>query len=88
MSAAKKSWLRFSEPRQAAGELTLWWRIMALDGAFLGRIEWFSRWRKYVFAPLPATVFEEDCLREIAAFCAARTREHRAARAVAKEPQA
>jgi hypothetical protein len=43
-------------------------------------VRWFSRWRKYAFYPGRETVFEEDCLREIADFCETRTREYKQAR--------
>ena len=45
----------------------------------LADIAWFSRWRKYAMYPAPESVFEEVCLREIADFCEARTKEHREA---------
>lgn len=47
----------------------------------IGKIEWYARWRKYVFAPEPMTVFEEVCLRELAGFVEERTREQRTAKA-------
>jgi hypothetical protein len=60
------------------------WRVDAKDPAVeLGYIEWFSRWRKYIFAPLNETVYEQTCLREIAIFCEAATKEHRQRPAVA-----
>jgi hypothetical protein len=43
----------------------------------LGWVAWFSRWRKYAFYPKPETVYEEDCLRDIAEFCEAKTKEHK-----------
>ena len=54
------------------------------DNLRLGRVEWFGRWRKYTFRPLSMTVYEETCLGEIAEFIRGKTREHRAALAVAK----
>lgn len=45
------------------------WEVRAKkDAAILGRIQWRSGWRCYVFEPSFPTVFEEVCLREIADF--------------------
>lgn len=44
----------------------------------LGTIKWFGRWRQYVFFPASGTVFNPDCLRQIATRCAALTKRHRA----------
>ncbi len=34
----------------------------------LGEIKWFSHWRKYAFFPSDGTVYEDDCLKDIAEF--------------------
>jgi hypothetical protein len=34
----------------------------------LGRISWFSHWRRYVFFPLEGTAFDSACLGEIREF--------------------
>lgn len=34
----------------------------------LGEIRWFGRWRKYAFFPESQTVFESQCLGDIAEF--------------------
>ena len=58
--------------------------VVATQGdVFLGRIAWYGRWRKYAFEPFRDTVFEQDCLRDIADFCEAKTKEHRAVRKAA-----
>jgi len=45
------------------------WGIMAKDGTFeLGGIKWFGRWRTYAFFPNSNTIYEDDCLIEIANF--------------------
>ena len=38
------------------------------DGAPLGEIRWFGRWRTYAFYPARETVYEPTCLGDIAAF--------------------
>ena len=37
-----------------------------LHGFKLGIIKWFSRWRQYCFFPVEGTIYNKDCLREIA----------------------
>lgn len=44
----------------------------------LGKVSWYSRWRRYAFFPQPGTVFEQECLRDIAMFCEMQTNQHRA----------
>lgn len=52
--------------------------VSAKDGgATLGAVRWYAPWRKYAFFPRPETLYEQDCLRDIAAFCEAETRAHR-----------
>lgn len=53
------------------------WAVEALDGTLLGEVKWFSAWRRYCFMPERETVFEEECLRGIARFIAARSKEHK-----------
>lgn len=54
------------------------WDVFAKGGdSYLGVVSWFARWRKYCFFPEGGCVFEETCLREIAEFIVARTREHK-----------
>lgn len=45
------------------------------DDSQLGNIGWFGRWRRYAFYPLSGTVFEQDCLRDIASYIEAMTKE-------------
>lgn len=53
------------------------WVVAAKAGGDLGEIRWFGRWRRYAFYPLPQTVFEQNCLRDIANFCETETQRHR-----------
>ena len=46
----------------------------------LGELAWLGRWRTYCFFPLQSTVFEQQCLRDIAEFCEERSQEHRLAK--------
>ena len=61
------------------------------SGAMLGEVRWRSNWRQYALYPAPNTVFEEDCLREIADFVEIETRNRhveRVAEAVGKGKKA
>jgi hypothetical protein len=42
--------------------------------ADLGWIRFYPRWRKYAFYPNSGTLYESDCLHDIANFCADETR--------------
>lgn len=47
------------------------------EGAYLGDIEWWGRWRCYTFSPSWNSVYEHVCLRDIADFCEEQTRAHK-----------
>ena len=60
-------WIEFIQMRRT--EKTIIWDVVTKDGGVvLGEIKWFGRWRKYSFYPKPETVYEQACLRDIAAF--------------------
>lgn len=68
------------------GKKTHVWDILARrDGFLLGQVRWFGRWRQYTFYPSNATIFNPDCLMEIADFCARNTRTHRINQATLKK---
>ena len=43
----------------------------------LGTVQWYAPWRKYVVHPALGTLFDANCLREIATFCETKTQEHK-----------
>lgn len=43
----------------------------------LGEIRWAGAWRKYTFQPVSNTMFDHDCLREIADFIEMHTKDHK-----------
>ena len=47
------------------------------DDTFIGLVKWFGAWRKYCFFPIENTVFEQDCLRDIAQFIEEETKRHK-----------
>ena len=51
------------------GEKTNAWHIVTNKGRkMIGIIKWFPRWRKYAFFPFADTIYEDDCLKDIAEF--------------------
>ncbi len=71
-------WIEFKFSHNSESGKTKVWQVIAEDGyVVLGGISWFARWRKYTFMPYAGTVFEQDCLRDIAAFCEAETKKHK-----------
>ena len=81
----KVSWLYFEFWHQKPR--TVVWRVRPQGEALtLGLVQWFSHWRKYCFFPCEPTVFDANCLREIADFCETRTQEHRTA-AIARKTE-
>lgn len=39
------------------------------SGTTLGQVQFYGAWRKFVFFPSEHTVFDTNCLNEIADFC-------------------
>jgi hypothetical protein len=76
----KESFIRIVEAE--AKPKTKIWRVETNDEKriLLGHIGWFGRWRRYAFSPKSETVFEEQCLREIAQFSESETKKHREAK--------
>ena len=71
-------WIRFAQVENP-GRLTKVWQVITVEhGEFLGEVRWFTSWRKYCFFPAPSTIFEQDCLRDIADFCETVTKQHKA----------
>ena len=51
------------------GTTTCRWAIGSKsNGAQLGTVSWYGRWRCYVFHPVPLTLFNAACLDEIKRF--------------------
>lgn len=53
------------------------WDVTTLAGHVLGQIRWYGSWRRYAFFPGQGTLFEEQCLRDLADFIDHATRERR-----------
>ena len=72
-----KPYVRFAETEAPKNFKTKIWDVTTIDRAgLLGQVRWFAQWRKYTFFPAANTLFDFDCLTEIAEFVAKETVEH------------
>ena len=62
-----KAWVVHTMMRMVTGDKSDRW----------GEIKFKKEWRKYAFYPVYGMAFETDCLRDIATFCARKSREWR-----------
>ena len=78
MLGKQKNAKRLSFDEGPASEKKVDWYV-STPSAPLGWINWYAPWRRYVFRPWAETLFDAECLEEIAVFCcnetAARKRE-------------
>ena len=76
-NTAQPKWVCFE--RVPFNGKTSIWNVALKEGILrLGSVRWWPAWRKYAFFPEPDTLYEQDCLWDIADFCARKTQEHRA----------
>ena len=69
-------WIKFIEVDEKPK--TKVWSVQTIESELeIGIIKWRPSWRKYCFFPDNETVFEEDCLRDIADFIIEKTKEHK-----------
>ena len=60
-------WINFVLIKE--GEKTNVWQVNTKNKSEpLGLIKWFPGWRKYALFPYGNTVYENECLKDIAAF--------------------
>lgn len=72
-------WITFDEPIPSPSGKTMTWRVK--NGlVILGDVKWYGPWRKYAFFPRPLTVYEPDCLKDLAQFCMEQTMQHKGVR--------
>ena len=68
------SHLYFNELNNAEKK-TRKWEVMAIaTDEVLGMVSFWGAWRKYIFKPLAATLYDASCMREIADFTEAQTK--------------
>lgn len=61
-------------------KITKIWHVQTkgINPNILGEIKWYSGWRKYCFFPDEGSLYEQECLRDIAEFCEQTTIAHKA----------
>lgn len=52
----------------SSGKTQVWAIRSTRDGAVLGEVRWFGRWRQYALFPAPGTVFNTGCMAELITF--------------------
>jgi len=65
-------WIRFSDISYQYPEFkTKVWQVItiALPNDVIGIVRWYGPWRQYCFVPAENTVYNAECLRDIAQFC-------------------
>lgn len=60
-------YLRFA-PERDTGKTKTWGVYSVMHGDRLGGIAWYGGWRQYVFFPETGTLWNKDCLRDVATF--------------------
>lgn len=85
-------WIRFVLFPSSPDRKTKRWVVTTIGKAELdepatdsGVVKWTPSWRRYAFYPEPQTLFEGQCLRDIAEFCEAETITHKAKRGDARK---
>lgn len=67
-------------PQMAGRKTSIWQILSARHGELLATVRWQGSWRQYVAQPAIATVFNSDCLRDLAGFLERENAEHKAQR--------
>jgi hypothetical protein len=78
-----RKWIRFdlqNTPSRKTKVWVVWSSKEDFEGAELGQVKFYPQWRKFAFFPASQTLFEKDCLRDIADFCETATKEWRSSR--------
>jgi hypothetical protein len=70
-------WIEFVEDTPPAWKTKAWRILSKQHSSHLGWVKWWGGWRKYCFFPTEGSLFEQDCLRDIADFCESKTVEYR-----------
>jgi hypothetical protein len=70
-------WIEFVDHGIPKGRKTHVWLVHPKTGGMLGEVRWYAPWRQYAFHPIPRTLYERQCLRDIADFCEEETAKQR-----------
>lgn len=75
---SEPKWIEFVSAVPGPKRKTNRWCVFTKDfRSSLGQVKWCGRWRCYAFYPDPQTLYEKQCLRDIAQFCEDKTREYK-----------
>jgi len=70
-----KTYIKFTEIYPDATRKTKKWSVLNKENeAHLGFISWYGAWRRYCFYANATTIFEQNCLRDIANFIELQTK--------------
>lgn len=62
-------WIEFEHCPPKEGKKTSLWIVKNKESCTtIGLVKWYSAWRTYAFFPANDTIFEDDCLYDIAQF--------------------
>ena len=62
-------YLEFVKHTHGIARKTDKWRVESIKTRqVIGLIEWYSPWRRYTLYPVAGTIFDANCLRDIATF--------------------
>lgn len=54
--------------QQVGNSATEWSVINNKSGFELGRVEWYSMWRQFIYTPTSCSIFNNTCLDDISQF--------------------
>ncbi len=70
-------YIEFQKMPRIKGRTTDRWSVVnKKHSIILGRIEWYSPWRQYIFTCLPDCVFSAGCFQDICEFIGEQKAEH------------
>jgi hypothetical protein len=69
--------IEFRHAGQSRSKKTGIWDVRTVVGIRqrIGQVKWFAPWRRYVFIPETDTLYDEKCLKKLAEFCEAATKQ-------------
>lgn len=77
MMMIEGKWVKFMKVNMPGRKTGVWSVLTKTDICTLGEVRWFGAWRRYVFFPVPETIYDSDCLHDIADFMAEQMRQWR-----------
>lgn len=68
------SYLHFNELNNPGFKTRIWEVTNNTNDCILGIVRWRASWRKYVYLPVEGTLYDPNCIRDIANFMDEQTR--------------